>query len=122
MIDFQNQISSETARRVLLEAEKKGVTVEIYLKKIAEKQVENSNSGYSTRPAKIKYNPTKAQKWLSSNFQKYIGKWVVLDGNKLIGFGDNPLPIVEKARKDGVKIPFVQFIADNSEPFMGGWL
>jgi Family of unknown function (DUF5678) len=121
MIDFQNQISSETAKKVLSEAKKNGVTVEIYLKKIAEKETDYKLFS-SIRRAKIKYNSAKSQKWVADNYQKYLGKWIVLDGNKLIGFGDNPLPIVQKARKEGVKIPFVKFIADNSEPFMGGWL
>ncbi|MGH9765049.1 MAG: DUF5678 domain-containing protein [Blastocatellia bacterium] len=51
-----------------------------------------------------------------------VGKWVVLDGDRLIGVGDDPRPLVNAAREQGVKLPFVEFIRDDSEPFVGGWM
>ena len=60
--------------------------------------------------------------WLAQNRLNYIGKWVVLDGGRLIGSGDDPRPIVAQARAEGVTAPFVELIQDESEPFMGGWL
>jgi hypothetical protein len=65
---------------------------------------------------------TKSREWLKAHRDEYIGKWIVLDGDKLIGAGDDPRPIVEQARSAGVTQPFVEFIRDTSEPFMGGWL
>src|SRR6267143_2154124 len=35
--------------------------------------------------------------WLAQNRLNYIGKWVVLDGGRLIGSGDDPRPIVAQA-------------------------
>jgi Family of unknown function (DUF5678) len=119
MNNSKNHISSQTARRILLEAEQNKIPVEIYLKNIAE---ETSGSQLSVKKADIKYNFVKSREWVKDNARKYVGKWIVLDGEKLLGFGENPVPIVEKARREGVQIPFVQFIEDNSKPFMGGWL
>ena len=62
------------------------------------------------------------EEWLVRNRREYIGKWIVLDGGRLVGFGDDPRPIVEQARAEGVETPFVELIQDDSEPFMGGWL
>jgi hypothetical protein len=109
------QITSEVARQILYEAERNGVTADVYLKNIADENGE-------IKQASIKYDFTDSQKWLAENAKNYIGEWIVLDGARLIGSGENPLPIVEKARREGVEIPFVQFISESREPFMGGWL
>ena len=74
------------------------------------------------RKASVEVDFTKTREWLVQHGHKYIGQWVVLDGDRLIGHGDDPRPIVACARAEGVKIPFVEFVRDESEPFMGGWL
>ena len=63
---------------------------------------------------------TKTGEWLKQYWHEYVGNWVVLDGDRLVGYGDDPRPIVAQARAEGVSIPFVEFIRDESEPFMGG--
>lgn len=65
---------------------------------------------------------SQTEEWLAQNRQDYIGKWVVLDGGRLVGSGKDPRPIVAQARAEGVSAPFVELIQDDSEPFMGGWL
>jgi Family of unknown function (DUF5678) len=121
-MNSQNHISSQIARQILLEAEQNGVSVEIYLKNLADDSEKNGNRNFAVNQSSINYDFAKTRQWLKENAAKYVGKWIVLDGENLVGFGENPVPIVEKARKEGVKIPFVQFIDDNSQPFMGGWL
>ena len=122
MMNSQNDISSQTARQILLDAEKNGVTVEVYLKNLADEQSEICNKELTVKQSTINYDFTESRNWLKNNGGKYVGKWIVLDGKKLIGAGNSPIPLVEKARRKGVKIPFVQFIDDKSKPFMGGWL
>jgi len=72
--------------------------------------------------ANVHYDFSKSREWLKVHRHEYIGKWIVLDGDCLLGAGDDPRPIVAEARAAGVKMPFVKFIRDTSEPFMGGWL
>jgi len=74
------------------------------------------------RRADVGIDFSKNLEWLELHGSEYIGKWVVLDGGKLIGAGVDPRPIVEEARARGVKVPFVEFIRDDSQPFLGGWL
>lgn len=74
------------------------------------------------RRVAVDYDFSKSREWLKAHRQEYIGKWVVLDGDRLVGAGDDPRPIVAQARAEGVTMPFVKFIRDTSEPFMGGWL
>lgn len=127
MINSIENLTSETARRILLEAKNSGVSVEDYLEEIANesllKNVENLLNGDESqvRTVSEKIDLSESHEWLKENRQKYIGKWVVLDGGRLIGAGYDPRPFVEQARKDGVKIPFVKFVEDDREPFTGGW-
>jgi hypothetical protein len=37
----------------------------------------------------------------------------------LIGSGSDPRPIVAQARHEGVQIPFIHFVRENSESFLG---
>jgi len=82
----------------------------------------STTSAPKVRKARVEVDFTKTREWLEQHRQEYVGKWVVLADDRLIGFGDDPRPIVREARKQGVKAPFVEFIRDDSEPFMGGWL
>jgi hypothetical protein len=65
---------------------------------------------------------SKTREWIELHRLEYIGKWVVLDGDRLIGSGDDPRPIVQEARAQGVTLPFVEFVRDESEPSPGAWL
>jgi hypothetical protein len=60
--------------------------------------------------------------WLKQHRAEYVGQWVVLAGERLIGHGPDPRPFVAQARAEGVLVPFIHFIRDEAEPFMGGWL
>lgn len=103
-------LTSETARQILFEAKVNGVSVENYLEAIA-----NETNGDAARKTSNKVDLRESRAWLKENRRKYIGQWVVLDGGKFIGAGDDPRPIVEKARADGVKVPFVKFIEDDGD-------
>lgn len=99
----------------------KGVSVENYLEAVADK-TNGNGAGPKIRRDSEKVDLSESNEWLKKSRQKYLGKWIVLDGNRFVGAGDDPRPIVAKARKDGVKVPFVKFVEDDSEPFTGGWL
>ncbi len=122
MIVSETQINATIARKILQEAEQNGVSVEVYLKEIAEIAESSGNKKLpKVRQTDTKLDFSQEEKWLKENRANFIGKWIVLDGNRLVGAGDDPIPFVEKARKEGVKIPFVHFVTDVSEPFCGGW-
>ena len=116
-------ISSNIARYILLEAKQNGIPVEDYLEKIAEVTIETDNkNSHEIRRTESKVDLSKEREWLKENRHKYVGQWVVLDGDRLVGAGKDPLPFIEKARRENVKIPFMKFVEDGLEPFTGGWL
>ncbi len=74
------------------------------------------------RRVAVTHDFTKSREWLKAHRHEYIGQWIVLDGDRLVGAGDDPRPIVAQARAEGITTLFVEFIRDTTEPFMGGWL
>ena len=64
----------------------------------------------------------KELEWLKEHWREYVGEWVVLDKDRLVGHGSDPIPIVKQARAEGVKTPFAKYIVGETGPSMGGWL
>lgn len=61
-----------------------------------------------------------ALKWIEENKEEYDGQFVLLEGGKLIAHGTNPQKLYEKARNEGIEIPFVKRVKAKDLPF-GGW-
>ncbi len=47
--------------------------------------------------------------------QTYAGQWVVLEGEEIVAHGDNMVQPVERARSQGIRIPYV-FYVEESRP------
>jgi hypothetical protein len=59
--------------------------------------------------------------WLDEHRQEFIGQWVALDGNRLLGHGTNAREVFEVARRSGVELPLVVFVDPADELPFGGW-
>lgn len=65
----------------------------------------------------------KSLRWLHENREKYSGRWVALDGDRLIASGATAKEVYSKAKAEGVEIPFVDLVTERkSVPFTEGWL
>jgi len=65
------------------------------------------------------------REWVLQHGQEYVGQWIVLGEGRLIGHtadGDELLAIVERARAEGIRVPYVKFVSRESEPIWMGWL
>jgi Family of unknown function (DUF5678) len=77
----------------------------------------------SVRPASLPHiDRAHELQWLSQHGAQYAGQWVVLDGNRLLGAGSNPEPLLKQANASGCARPLVVHVPTNGEPFTGGWL
>ncbi|MGI8494391.1 MAG: DUF5678 domain-containing protein, partial [Pyrinomonadaceae bacterium] len=62
----------------------------------------------------------RALQWIEEHKEEYDGKFVVLDGDKLVVCGDNSKLVYEEARAKGYKSPFLTRVKAKDLPF-GGW-
>lgn len=60
--------------------------------------------------------------WLAQHEEEYAGRWVVLWGDRLIGHGDDPKPLIESAHAEGLGRPLIIHCRREFGPSMGGWL
>jgi hypothetical protein len=63
----------------------------------------------------------KARKWLDENGDKYLNKWVCLEGDRLIAVDDDGRKVYQKAVEAGIKSPFIHYVEKEPEAFWGGW-
>jgi Family of unknown function (DUF5678) len=61
------------------------------------------------------------QEWLRSHWREYAGRWVALDGNRLVSEAAGAREALEKARAAGVRSPFLVHVTAPSELPFGGW-
>ncbi|HXU35982.1 MAG TPA: DUF5678 domain-containing protein [Blastocatellia bacterium] len=73
----------------------------------------------STRP----YNDRRRElAWLAAHEEEYAGQWVLLEGERLVAHGDDPLSFREIARAERIEVPFIVHCRTWFGPAMGGWL
>lgn len=60
--------------------------------------------------------------WIAAHWREYAGEWVLLDGDRLIAHGDDPLPFKELCRSEGIEVPFLVHLPKDDTPFTGGWM
>ena len=72
-----------------------------------------------------KVDLSKEREWMLQHGHEYIGQWVVLGDGRLIGHtadSSEVAAIVASARGEGILLPYVKFVDDESEPIWMGWL
>ena len=75
------------------------------------------------KEARLKYRLErykKAQKWLEENGEKYMNKWVCLEGDRLIVVDDDGRTVYQKAKEAGIEIPFIHHIVEEPKFYAGG--
>lgn len=62
--------------------------------------------------------------WLSQHaaeLERLQGKWITIEGDKLIAEGDSFDAVYEAARKMGVQIPFIFLVPPNEDAIFVGF-
>jgi len=55
-------------------------------------------------------DPESNRRWLAAHKSEYAGKWVALDGNRLIVAGDSEKDVANAAKADGAYLPLIVYI------------
>jgi hypothetical protein len=62
----------------------------------------------------------RALQWIEEHKEEFDGKFVVLDGDKLVACGTDSKTVYDEARAKGYKSPFLTRVKAKTLPF-GGW-
>lgn len=61
--------------------------------------------------------------WISEHRAEFVGRWVSLDGDRLVASGETAKAVFDAAREAGVETPFLdQVEPENEVAFWAGWL
>jgi hypothetical protein len=70
-----------------------------------------------TRPAPIpEPDPSPNMDWIEEHGAEYAGRWIALDGDRLIASGHTEEEVANAARADGAYLPLVIYIPYQDEP------
>lgn len=61
------------------------------------------------------------QRWLAEHGREYAGKWVALDGDRLLAHGENAREVYAAVRDSGVRLPLVVHVNPPDQLPFGGW-
>jgi len=60
--------------------------------------------------------------WAANPDAQFFGKWVVLEGGRVVASGPNPKQLYEDVRSGGISSPFLIFVSPDQQEFAGGWI
>ncbi|HKX33173.1 MAG TPA: DUF5678 domain-containing protein [Blastocatellia bacterium] len=65
-------------------------------------------------------DPEPSRRWMNERAHEYGGRWVALDGNRLIAHGEDAAEVFAAADADGAYLPLVIYIPPaDAPPFAG---
>jgi hypothetical protein len=59
--------------------------------------------------------------WVERHRDKYLGRWVALEGDTLIAHGANAREVYLAARQAGIAGPYLVHVTPKADPYIGGW-
>ncbi len=65
-------------------------------------------------------DPEPNRRWLAAHKSEYAGKWVALDGARLIASGETEREVADAAKADGAYLPLIVYIPSPDEPAFVG--
>ena len=65
------------------------------------------------RKQEIEWRRTHAE-----TLKSFENEWVVLEGEKIIAHGDDPVQVIDEARSRGIRTPYIFFVEPKSEGFV----
>ena len=92
---------------------------------VNETEREKRSTGGEEKESREKYDLEKytdALKWIAENGEKYMNKWVCLNGGELIAHGDDGRKVYQTAAAKGIKAPFIHYVEKEPEAYWGGWI
>ncbi len=124
------EIPNELELRLETEAQRQGISKDEFVKvMLEEKLVSQSNNRRRELAAKARLIATDLpikdrsheHEWLVKNCDEYDGKYVALDGDRLLAVGENAKEVAVRARELGVNDALIVYVEGSNRPrFISG--
>jgi hypothetical protein len=121
-------MSTEKLNEILKEAEALSADEKVYLAQCLLEQAQKieksslvSRHDDSLNAETEAYRRAQHMKWLKEHQAEYGGRYVALDGERLLGQAATYREAAEEARKTGVQNPFIVHVPDPNTVYFGGW-
>jgi|SRR5450432_1464619 hypothetical protein len=65
---------------------------------------------------------TKEMKWVADNRAAFAGRWVAVEGDRLVAADEDAQKVFDAAKAEGIGSPFVvHILPEDPLPFVPGW-
>ena len=54
----------------------------------------------------------------SEELRKFVGQWVVLEGERVVSHGPDAVQVFQDAREGGIEVPYIFFVDDTPGDFV----
>ncbi len=117
------ELSAELETNLRREAAAHGIPVDELLHQALSMYRRQKNGG----PSEVRRVPptdrTSEISWIARPDPRFIGTWVVLDGDRVLASGPTAKAVYDQAKSNGIEVPFVAYVSPHrDQPFAGGWL
>ncbi len=72
----------------------------------------------SATPSRLRFRE-RENEWRRTHadvLRAYAGQWLVLEGEQIVAHGDDPAPLVARAREHGIRSPYVFYVEPRRIP------
>jgi hypothetical protein len=111
-------VRRRTARRDQIKRGPKSSSRIVPIRAVSAKSHRNRGKALSSQEA---LPGVKEQEWLRDHWREYVGLWVAVEGDKLVGKASNAREAMEKAISSGHSSAFLVRVTEPSEFPFGGW-
>lgn len=117
------ELSTDLETNLRSEAAARGIPVDALLREALTMYRLQQNGG-TVEIRRVTYaDRTAEMSWFAHPDPQFIGKWVVLEGDRVLVSGSSAKTVYDQAKAQGIEVPFVTYISPyREEPFAGGWL
>ena len=115
-------LSPEIEAALRAEAAARGVAGDSLVSDAIEAFLRASRPGQATRRVPIRDRHVEMA-WAAAPDPRYIGTWVVLEGNQVIASGSDAKRLYDDVRNRGIDSPFLIFVSsEEGQLDQGGWI
>jgi hypothetical protein len=117
------ELSTDLETNLRSEAAARGIPVDALLREaLTVYRLQQNGGSIEIRRIPL-MDRTAEMSWIARPDPQFIGKWVVLEGARVLVCGSTAKAVYDQAKSQGIDVPFVAYISPRrDEPFAGGWL